>query len=352
MSSNDNDSCCCCLWPSLSQNHAYDEPLLHARVARENSFGELQRLQSFARGDSDDDLHSKFLGVPGNSADKNAEAIKNKHAKKRLTFNDIYSLEEQIGKGSTAVVFKCRKKNVNAIDKAFAVKIIDKKKVSVMYTDIYQQLKREVDILDSLRHPYIIRLHGMFESEKALHVVTEYAAGGELFDYLISRPNGLLSEAEASQLIRQITSAVAYMHMNNVLHRDIKLENILLADKPEEHNSCVLKIIDFGLAKTMKRSERAKTFFGTVGYLAPEMVSRRYSFGVDVWAIGVLTFVLLCGVFPFEDDVRKGAKVNYKLKFPPWAKNISASAKDLLKALLQVNPNARATAASAMDHPW
>lgn len=133
--------------------------------------------------------------------------------------------------------------------------------------------------------------------------MTEYAAGGELFDHLVSRPNGLLSEAEASQLIRQVVSAVAYMHRSNVIHRDIKLENILLARNSVDEIQ--LKIIDFGLAKLMGPNEKAKTFFGTVGYLAPEMARRQYSFGVDVWAVGVLTYVLLCGVFPFDDDLRK-----------------------------------------------
>lgn len=142
-------------------------------------------------------------------------------------------------------------------------------------------------------------------------MVTEYASGGELFDYLVSRPNGLLSEAQASQLIRQVVSAVAYMHSNKVIHRDIKLENILLAEKPGK--DIKLKIIDFGLAKTMAPNEKAKTFFGTVGYLAPEMTKRRYSFGVDVWAVGVLTYVLLCGVFPFDDDARK-SKNSFSVK--------------------------------------
>mmetsp|Transcript_2237 Transcript_2237/g.2532 ORF Transcript_2237/g.2532 Transcript_2237/m.2532 type:complete len:436 (-) Transcript_2237:661-1968(-) len=348
-------SCCSWLCPSFgsSRELGANEPLLRARVARENSAGELQRLQSLAQDGDGNDINFFLASTEIHESESKGNGLKKKRKGGNLKFSDIYELSEEIGKGSTATVFRCVKrqgKENNRISKSFSVKIINKKKVAAMYNDIYQQLKREVDILDNLRHPHIIRLYGMFESEKVLHMVTEYASGGELFDYLVSRPNGLLSEAQASQLIRQVVSAVAYMHSNKVIHRDIKLENILLAEKPGK--DIKLKIIDFGLAKTMAPNEKAKTFFGTVGYLAPEMTKRRYSFGVDVWAVGVLTYVLLCGVFPFDDDARKNRSSQYKLKFPPWAKNISSSAKDLLYTLLQVKPSARATATEATQHPW
>lgn len=280
-----------------------------------------------------------------------------------VAFHDLYVLGDQIGKGSTAVVHKCTRKH-STLCETRAVKIIDKRRMALMYNELLEQFRREVDILARLDHPHIIKLYGMYESKHSLHLVTEYAGGGELFDYLVSRPKGLLSEAEASHLVRQVISAVSYLHENGVVHRDIKLENILLSkgpmlnrfgESPGSDQQIELKLIDFGLAKSiMESSTTTKTFFGTVGYIAPEMLSRKpYTKAVDVWALGVLTFILLCGVFPFEDDIRKKAKVDYQLRFPPWTKNkISSSAKDLLEKLLCVDPSHRISARAGLNHPW
>lgn len=244
-----------------------------------------------------------------------------------------------------------------------------------MFSELLVQFRQEVEILKILNHPHIVRLYEVFESESTLHVVTEYVQGGELFDYLVERPDRLLSEAETSGIVRQVAWALAYMHKEGVMHRDLKLENILVASKPaddEEYPN--IKLIDFGLAKRhvantssasaatvteddMLARPTANTFFGTVGYIAPEMIKRKgYTAQVDNWALGVLTYVLLCGVFPFDDDptsvsmTRKPA--DYSIKFPPWANKISDSAKDLLKKLLDVDPNRRLTAGKALQHPW
>jgi len=239
----------------------------------------------------------------------------------------------------------------------------------MLYSELLPQFRREVEILRTLQHPNIIRLEDVFETEDTLHVVTELATGGELFDFLTSHPNSVLTEAAVSHLIRQCISAVAYMHEHGVFHRDIKLENILLASKPpargragggaDAYSGIQLKIIDFGLSKSHPGNtgtpHTTKTFFGTAGYIAPEMLRRSaYTQAVDVWALGVVTFVLLCGVFPFNDSkTTRNQRVDYSLKFPSWvADDVSDSAKDLLAHMLQVDPRRRISARDALRHPW
>lgn len=288
------------------------------------------------------------------------------------SFNDVYILKDHLGKGSTSSCYKCiHRRSGNML----AVKVIDKRRVALMFNELLTQFRQEVEVLRVLSHPHIIRLFEVFESDTTLHVITEYVQGGELFDYLVERPDRLLSEAEASGIIRQVAWALAYMHREGVMHRDLKLENILVAHRPlDDEEYPTIKIIDFGLAKkynerdqelhltqvegdngTVELRPTANTFFGTVGYIAPEMIKRKgYTSQVDNWALGVLTYVLLCGIFPFDDDPNSAftRKISdYVIKFPPWA-TLSDSAKDLLKHLLEVNPNKRMTAGKAMVHPW
>lgn len=324
-----------CCWKQEYVEHG--EPLLEARIGtHEVNLEGICQLDSVSDEQPVDDSAPESSVVPRG---------------KSLTFGDFYKLKSQIGKGSTAKVYLCVSAR-GAQDELCAVKIINKQKVTASYPTLMRQLKEEARLLEELHHPNIIALRAMFESSCTLHLVTEYAAGGELFEYLISRPHGLLSEAEASRLIRQVLSAIAYMHEKDVMHRDIKLENILLAQKPCGPK-ITLKLIDFGLAKSTRGCAYAKTFFGTVGYIAPEMLTRKYTNAIDLWAAGVLTYILLCGVFPFEDDVRKRLKVDYALRFPPWTKSkISDSALDLLTQLLCVDPETRATAQVALEHSW
>ena len=310
-------------------------------------------------------------------------------------FEEHFDLREQLGKGSTAACHLCVEFGTG---QRYAVKIINKKKISVLYADLLPQFRREVDILRRLQHPNIIRLHRVFESKTTLHVVTELASGGELFEYLVGRPNSILTEATVSFLIRQCFSAAAHMHAHGIIHRDIKLENILLASKPNEeedddegalaYDNITLKIIDFGLAFTQDQDgsgpragqqqqqqqpppgpgpgqqqplRTAKTFFGTVGYIAPEMLKRKnYTDAVDVWALGVVTYVLLCGVFPFEEQQQGGGgggkkrfqPNDYKLRYPAWVHTLSESARDLLQWVLTVEPGKRPSAQEVLLHPW
>ncbi|KAI9921080.1 hypothetical protein PsorP6_000381 [Peronosclerospora sorghi] len=203
--------------------------------------------------------------------------------------------------------------------------------------------------------------------------VTEYMDGGELFDYVVDK--GTLSEVEASAIVRQITSAVAYLHACGIIHRDLKPENLMLTSKSL---GAEVKIIDFGLAKLLDADDKTTSFLGTRGYLAPEMLQRQaYSMSVDMWALGIIVYVLLCGCLPFDDDGDKIANENvarakFSLRFPRWASGLSEGAKDLLRQLLgregfktsyrpicdthnyltEVDSTNRFSAEQALAHPW
>jgi serine/threonine protein kinase len=246
-----------------------------------------------------------------------------------------YELRDEIGVGSTSKCYRCFRKSDG---KEFAAKVIDKRQIDAKFSGLLDQFYVEIQVLRSLNHPNIIKLEETFETPDRIYVVMEMMTGGELFDYVVEK--GTLSEEEASVLIRKITSAVAHMHGLNIIHRDLKPENLLLTSKGADAE---VKLIDFGLAKEMSDTV-TRSFLGTRGYLAPEMLQRHnYDKAVDMWALGVIAFVLLCGCLPFDDDSSKipnelAARKKFTLRFPRWASSLSASAKDLLHNLLDVNP--------------
>lgn len=218
------------------------------------------------------------------------------------------------------------------------------------------QFYTEIQTLRSLQHPHIIQLYDVYIAETKIYIVMELMSGGELFDYVVQK--GTLTEEEASRIVRKVTSALVYMHSKNVIHRDMKPENLLLAHKPRSSHDIEVKIIDFGLSKILSDGPVTSSFLGTRGYLAPEMIQRRdYSKSVDSWALGVIVFVLLCGCLPFDDDCQSiprtpDLRAKFTLRFPRWAKDLSASAKDLLHHLLDIDSARRYTAEQAMEHPW
>ncbi len=268
----------------------------------------------------------------------------------KATFYMNYELREEIGVGSTSKCYKCVKKSDGT---EYACKVIDKRQVEMKFSGLLDQFFVEIKVLKSLNHPNIIRLEDTFESPDRIYIIMEMMKGGELFDYVVEK--GTLSEEEASVLVRKITSAVAHMHSLDIIHRDLKPENLLLTSKGPDAE---IKLIDFGLAKVVQRETVASSFLGTKGYLAPEMLQRHsYDKAIDMWALGVIVFVLLCGCLPFDDDSSKidsetAARKKFALRFPKWAASLSPSAKDLLNNLLEINPKNRYTAHQALAHPW
>lgn len=269
--------------------------------------------------------------------------------------SEKYSLCEVLGVGSTSTCYRCVN---NATGDSYACKMIDKKFIATHYQGMASQFQSEILALKALQHPNIISLYDVYYDSDRIYIVMELMHGGELFDYVVER--GTLSEPEAADIMKKITSALDYIHSKNIIHRDLKPENLLLLRKPLTPYDVEVKIIDFGLSKQLETQPGgvAGTFLGTRGYLAPEMLQRlNYSCAVDAWALGVILYVLLCGCLPFDDDSQPlssadALKARFVLRYPRWARNLSNDAKDLLSHLLDIDPNVRYTAQRALNHEW
>jgi len=258
---------------------------------------------------------------------------------------DFYDIGKTLGVGSFAIVKECVNKKTG---ESYAVKIIDKKHIEGQEN----MIKTEVNVIKQLRHPNIICLKEFYESERDIYLVTDIARGGELFDHIIDK--GSFTEKDAAHLIKQVLEAVNYMHKKNIVHRDLKPENLLFKDKSEESP---LMVTDFGLSKFTEASTLLNTSCGTPGYVAPEIISRKgHGIAVDLWSIGVITYVLLCGYQPFfgEDQAQLFKAIleaDYIFEEEYWA-DISEDAKDFIRNLLVVNPAERMTCEQALQHRW
>jgi len=235
----------------------------------------------------------------------------------------------------------------------FAIKSIRKSKVSKI-----EVLKREIEILKEVDHPNIIKLISVHEDQKYIHLITELCTGGELFDRIIAKTQseeGHFSERDAANLVWCILDAIHYCHeVQQIVHRDLKPENFLFLT--EEEDSPV-KIIDFGLSRHDDQAFGVmKTKVGTPYYVAPEVLNREYTKSCDIWSIGVITYILLCGYPPFYGDsdnqifesVRAG---RFDFPSPDWD-SISDAAKDFICCMLRMDSSKRLTAAQALKHKW
>uniref|UniRef100_A0AAQ5ZP25 calcium/calmodulin-dependent protein kinase n=1 Tax=Amphiprion ocellaris TaxID=80972 RepID=A0AAQ5ZP25_AMPOC len=262
-------------------------------------------------------------------------------------FTDEYQLYEELGKGAFSVVRRCMKISTG---QEYAAKIINTKKLSARD---HQKLEREARICRLLKHPNIVRLHDSISEEGFHYLVFDLVTGGELFEDIVARE--YYSEADASHCIQQILEAVLHCHQMGVVHRDLKPENLLLASKLK---GAAVKLADFGLAIEVQGDQQAWFgFAGTPGYLSPEVLRKDpYGKPVDMWACGVILYILLVGYPPFWDEdqhrlyqqIKAGA---YDFPSPEWD-TVTPEAKDLINKMLTINPAKRVTATDALKHPW
>jgi len=262
-------------------------------------------------------------------------------------FTENYELKEELGKGAFSVVKRCVQRHTGL---EFAAKIINTKKLSARD---FQKLEREARICRKMQHPNIVRLHDGIQEESFHYLVFDLVTGGELFEDIVARE--FYSEADASHCIQQILESVNHCHSNGVVHRDLKPENLLLASKSK---GAAVKLADFGLAIEVQGDQQAWFgFAGTPGYLSPEVLKKEpYGKPVDIWACGVILYILLVGYPPFwdEDQHRLYAQIKagaYDYPSPEWD-TVTPEAKNLINQMLTVNPAKRIRAEEALKHPW
>ncbi|XP_026279659.1 serine/threonine-protein kinase SIK3 isoform X2 [Frankliniella occidentalis] len=258
----------------------------------------------------------------------------------RLVRVGYYELEKTIGKGNFAVV----KLATHVVTKTqVAIKIIDKTRLD---EENLKKIFREIQIMTKLRHPNIIRLYQVMETEKIIYLVTEYASGGEIFDYLVGQ--GKMDESEARRVFHQIVEAVHYCHSHNVVHRDLKAENLLLDSKMD------IKLADFGFSNHFKQGQMMSTWCGSPPYAAPELFEGREYNGpkADVWSLGVVLYVLVCGTLPFDGATLQALRENVisgMFRIPFF---MSMDCENLIKHMLVVEPEKRYSIKQIFRHKW
>lgn len=254
---------------------------------------------------------------------------------------DFYDVGKEIGSGAFSIVREGVHKETG---KKVAIKSIKSRYIK------NKLLKREIDIMKKVgNHPNILKLFEVYETKNCLYLILELVTGGELFDQIVAR--GEYSERDASNIVRQIISAVNHLHANGIAHRDLKPQNLLCAGQDGDD----IRMADFGLSKMFDQGEYLVTCCGSPEYVAPEVLEcKPYDKGCDMWSVGVITYVLLTGCFPFWDKnnavlYEKIRRVEYGW---PSGSEISPEAKDLIRHLIEKNPEKRFTAEQALQHPW
>ncbi|XP_054248423.1 serine/threonine-protein kinase DCLK2 isoform X7 [Indicator indicator] len=289
---------------------------------------------------------SNVNGAPEPLRCQSPEGVNGNKCSGSSTILEKYKVGKVIGDGNFAVVKECVERSTG---KEFALKIIDKNKCCGKE----HLIENEVSILRQVKHPNIIMLIEEMDTPAELYLVMELVKGGDLFDAITSSTK--YTERDGSAMVYNLASALKYLHGLNIVHRDIKPENLLVCEYSDGSKS--LKLGDFGLATVVEGP--LYTVCGTPTYVAPEIIAETgYGLKVDIWAAGVITYILLCGFPPFrsennlQEDLFDQILVG-KLEFPsPYWDNITDSAKELISLMLHVNAEARYTAAQILSHPW
>uniref|UniRef100_A0A8D2N2N6 non-specific serine/threonine protein kinase n=1 Tax=Zonotrichia albicollis TaxID=44394 RepID=A0A8D2N2N6_ZONAL len=251
-----------------------------------------------------------------------------------------YEIERTIGKGNFAVV----KLATHLVTRAkVAIKIIDKTQLD---EENLKKIFREVQIMKMLCHPHIIRLYQVMETERMIYLVTEYASGGEIFDHLVA--HGRMAEKEARRKFKQIVAAVNFCHCRNIVHRDLKAENLLL------DANLNIKIADFGFSNIFTPGQLLKTWCGSPPYAAPELFEGKEYDGpkVDIWSLGVVLYVLVCGALPFDGSTLQNLRARVlsgKFRIPFF---MSTECEHLIRHMLVLDPSKRLSMEQICKHKW
>ncbi|KAH1194560.1 CDPK-related kinase 1 [Glycine max] len=266
-------------------------------------------------------------------------------------FQAHFELGPEVGRGHFGYTCSAKGRKGTFKGHDVAVKVIPKSKMTTAIA--IEDVRREVKILQALTgHKNLVQFYEAYEDNDNVYIVMELCKGGELLDKILSR-GGKYSEEDARIVMIQILSVVAFCHLQGVVHRDLKPENFLYISKDE---NSTLKVIDFGLSDYVKPDERLNDIVGSAYYVAPEVLHRSYGTEADMWSIGVIAYILLCGSRPFWARTESGIfravlKADPSFEEAPWP-SLSADAKDFVKRLLNKDYRKRLTAAQALSHPW
>ena len=258
---------------------------------------------------------------------------------------DHYRIGKMLGSGAFGEVRVCVHRESGS---QRAVKVLRK---SHMDDDEKKMLFNEINNLKDLDHPNILKMYEFFEDEKRYYIVTDICKGGELFDEIVAR--GKFSERDAAMLMKQVLSCINYCHSNHIVHRDLKPENILLEQNKEFDQ---IKIIDFGTSLVFDEKKKLDEKLGTPYYIAPEVLAKNYGAKCDIWSCGVITYITLSGIPPFngasDQEIMKKVKLGkFSFQDAVWA-NVSDDAKDFITQLLTKDQEKRPSAEQALQHPW
>ncbi|XP_004502721.1 CDPK-related kinase 4-like [Cicer arietinum] len=266
-------------------------------------------------------------------------------------FGAKFELVKEVGRGHFGHTCWAKGKKGELKGQSVAVKIITKAKMTSAIA--IEDVRREVKMLKALSgHRNLVKFYDAFEDVNNVYIVMELCEGGELLDRILER-GGRYTEKDAKAILVQILSVVAFCHLQGVVHRDLKPENFLFVSKDEDS---VMKVIDFGLSDFVRPDQRLNDIVGSAYYVAPEVLHRSYSVEGDLWSIGVISYILLCGSRPFWARTESGIfrsvlRANPNFDDTPWP-SISPEAKDFVKRLLNKDHRKRMSAAQALSHPW
>jgi len=261
---------------------------------------------------------------------------------------DKYEVKQKIGKGKFGLVkFGINKETKQQV----AIKIMAKKNMDKSDLEL---AKVEIDILKIGQHPNIIKLYDIYENENYIYIIMEYCSGGDLLSYF-EHYEYELKETKVCEIIHKLSMAIYYLHSYGIVHRDLKPENILMTDLTPEAD---IRLLDFGLSKIVGNEEKCTEPYGTLSFVAPEVLQGKpYDKSVDLWSIGIITFLLLCGYLPFDDKHSEREIARQTIQDPvPFESKIwnkySSEAKNFVEGLLQKKPEKRLTIKEILEHPW